>query len=247
MKSLFLLLKLTHLAVTELLRQPTYVLTTLIFPSMFFWFFGVPNAASPEAAQMLMGSFSAFAVLGVLLFQMTVIVAQERASHWSLYQRILPIPSKLTLLSQLIASFLLAILAVSCVVLTALYATDLRFPEERWPGFFAVVILGGLPFASLGLILGSITTPKSAVPVANLIYLPLSFAGGLWLPPTALAESVRRVSGSLPTRFYVELVWAVAADRDLEEKSLWGLLIYALIFLGLALILHKKDSGARFG
>src|SRR5690606_26109523 len=88
-----LALRYSCLSLLEMLRHPTYVLTTLLFPSMFFWFFGVPNAKEPGAAQLLMGSFSGFAVLGVVLFQLTVGTAQDRASGWNSYLRTLPVPA----------------------------------------------------------------------------------------------------------------------------------------------------------
>lgn len=237
----------SYFAVLELLRQPTYVMTTLIFPSMFFWFFGVPNAQDPESARMLMGSFSAFAVLGVVLFQMTVAVAQDRAGQWSLYLRSLPVPSHLFLTAHLVASFLLAGLAVGLVILTASLATDPQFPVSQYAAFFFWTLLCGFPFAALGLVLGSLTSPKSSVPVANLVYLPLSFAGGLWIPPNALSASVQRISEFLPTRFYGEVIWAFVNGTTPDMKWIWGLVAYSLIFFAVAVFLHRRDLGARFG
>lgn len=254
-------LLLSKLSVVELLRQPTYVLTTLIFPSMFFWFFGVPNAQDRESARMLMGSFSAFAVLGVVLFQMTVAVAQDRAGHWSLYLRSLPIPSYLFLLAHLTASLLLAGLAVLLVIVTAVSNCDVGFTAWELAEFVALTLVLGFPFAALGMVLGSVTSPKSSVPVANLVYLPLSFAGGLWIPPNALSSSVQKISEYLPTRFYGEVIWAYVRPAEtltptmlkwgegffIEARWLWGLGFYSAIFFILAIFLHRRDVGARFG
>lgn len=234
-------------AILELLRQPTYVLTTLVFPSMFFWFFGVPNAQEPEAARMLMGSFAAFAVLGVVLFQLTVAVAQDRAGHWSLYLRSLPVPSWVFLAAQLAASFVLALMAVGLVVLTAFLSTDPQMGVRELVPFVLWVLVGGFPFASLGLVLGSLTDPKSAVPVANLVYLPLSFAGGLWIPPNALSSGVQTISEYLPTRFYGEVVWALARNETPNERWVYGLAAYAVVFFAAAVFLHRRDLRDRFG
>lgn len=234
-------------AILELLRQPTYVLTTLIFPSMFFWFFGVPNAQDPDSARMLMGSFAAFAVLGVVLFQLTVAVAQDRAGHWSLYLRSLPVPSWVFLAAQIVASFVLALMAVGLVVLTAVLATEPQMNVRQFVEFFAWVMLCGFPFASLGLVLGSLTDPKSAVPVGNLVYLPLSFAGGLWIPPNALSAGVQTISEYLPTRFYGEVIWALVRGETPNERWIYGLLAYSVVFFAAAIYLHRRDLGARFG
>lgn len=234
-------------AILELLRQPTYVLTTLIFPSMFFWFFGVPNAQDEESARMLMGSFAAFAVLGVVLFQLTVAVAQDRAGHWSLYLRSLPVPSWMFLCAQICASFVLALMAVLLVILTAVVSTEPNLGIPETMKFVAWVLVCGFPFASLGLVLGSLTDPKSAVPVGNMVYLPLSFAGGLWIPPNALSSGVQTISEYLPTRFYGEVVWALVAGQTPEARWVYGLIAYAAVFFAGAVWLHRRDLGARFG
>ncbi|PWU16490.1 MAG: ABC transporter [Bdellovibrio sp.] len=242
-----LFFRLCAMTLTETLRQPTYVVTTLLFPAMFFWFFGVPNVKDENSARFLMGSFAAFGVLGVVLFQMTVGVAQERASSWNVYLRTLPVPATIFMFTRLFSSFFLAVLSVGCVIATALATTDISMSAERWIYFLTAVFLAGIPFAALGLVLGYLTTPRSAVPVANLIYLPFSFAGGLWIPPNGLSESVRQISEKLPTRFYGEIVWSVVLGQEVKERWMWGQAIYAVAFLAAAIYLHQRDETLRFG
>ncbi len=236
-----------RLAILETLRQPTYVVTTLVFPSMFFLFFGVPNARDADSSALLTGSFASFGVLGVVLFQMTVGVAQERASFWHQYQRTWPLRPMIFLVARLVSGLFLALLTVGLVLVTASMTTELDFQLGQTILFFLTVILGGIPFAALGVFLGTITTPRSAVPVANLFYLPLSFAGGLWIPPGALSEKVQEFSSYLPTRAYGEIVWALVNHNPLESKWIASHLGYSVLFLGLAVWAHKRDEGARFG
>lgn len=247
MRNTILVFKLAGLSLLEILRHPSYVITTLMFPSMFFWFFGVPNATETPAAQHLMGSFSAFAVLGVVLFQLTVGVAQDRASSWDSYLRTLPLPNRVFLSARLLSSFVLALLSVAGVVLTAHLTTTVDLPTERWWPFIGAVIVGGLPFAGMGLVLGLISTPKSAVPLANLVYLPFSFAGGLWIPPNGLSKTIQNISEHLPTRFYGELVWSAVLGQNLKEQFVWGQIIYSVAFLIMAIVLYRRDEGTRFG
>lgn len=235
------------MAILETLRQPTYVVTTLVFPSMFFLFFGVPNARDPESAALLTGSFASFGVLGVVLFQMTIGVAQERASFWHQYQRTWPLRPIVFLMARLMSGLFLALLTILFVVITAKSTTELDFQGSQWLWFFITVLLGGIPFAALGVFLGTITTPRSAVPVANLFYLPLSFAGGLWIPPGALSEKVQEFSKYLPTRAYGEIVWACVNSNPLDKKWLALHVSYAALFLALAIWAYQRDEGSRFG
>jgi len=232
---------------TELRRQPTYMVTSLIFPSMFFWFFGVPNATTAGAAQLLMASFSSFAVLGVVLFQLATQIANEKGSPWSIYLHTLPVRSSHVLIARLLTQGLFALLSVCAVVLVAHLTVTVDLPKDRWIPFYLAVYFGGLPFASLGLLLGTIFNSRVVVPVSNLVYLPLSFAGGLWMPPNALPKLIQDISEYLPTRMYAEVVWAATLNKEMKSWNVIGLIFYMIFFLLVAIYFYRRDEGERFG
>lgn len=240
-------LRLCGFQIRETFRQPLYVVTTLLFPSMFFLFFGVPNATDERAALILISSFSCFAVLGVVLFQFGVSFAQDRASGWMLHLRTLPISPHTLWTAKILTGLFFAVLASLGVMLTAVLSVDYLVPPARLLSFFVSLWGGGFLFASLGIIIGLLSNPRAAVPTANLIYLPLSFAGGLWLPPDALPRLVQKVSEFLPTRHYGEVVWAAALGEPVLSRWWIGLVIYQVIFAVIAVILMKRDEGLRFG
>lgn len=245
MKSLRLLLIHSYYECLELGRQPMYVLATVIFPSMFFWFFGVPNANEEIPARLLTGSFAAFGVLGVLVFQFGVGIAQERSTPWASLLRILPLPSWAHLSSKLLAGIIFSIPTVAGVLLVAELSTKANLDADLIGKLAAALLFAGLPFGLLGLIIGLSCSPRSALPMANMVYLPLSFAGGLWLPPNALPKVVQDISEYLPTRFLGEVVWSVTLNRELPQRNITGLAIYFLVFLGVSLWLHRNHRSAK--
>ncbi len=246
MNFLRLLLINTFYTCLELFRQPMYIVSTILFPSMFFWFFGIPNAQAPGAIQLLMSSFACFAILSVVLFQFAVGISQEKDSSWYYYLRSLPYPKGLLLSSRVLSGLLFSLFGVVGVVVTALLFSDLYLADIQWPQFFLRVYLGAIPFALMGICLGLAANSRSVLPLANLIYLPLSFAGGLWMPPQILPTAVQKISPYLPTRMYGEMVWALVLKKSIEEKYIWGLGLYALTFLILALILYRKEEERSF-
>jgi ABC-2 type transporter. len=236
----------TYYQLIELLRQPMYVLSTLVFPAMFFWFFGVPNATTLSAAKLLTASFSCFAILGVVLFQFAIGIAQDKGTPWSHYLRILPLPGSLSLLPRVLNSLLMSFAAVACVVLVSLATTVLTVGEIPWVGFIMPLLCGAVVFSLLGSALGYASSGKAVIPAANLIYLPLSFAGGLWLPPSALPKAVQTISEYLPTRFFGELVWAGILNQEIKASHSVGLAVYGVIFLITTWVLFKKFQGQEF-
>ncbi len=208
-----------------------YVLSSLVFPAMFFWFFGVPNAKDSASSLLLMGSFASFGVLGVVLFQLAVQISQEQSSPWLTYVKTLPLGTFQFVIAKISASFVLSLLAAGAVVVVALMETPLETQGFPWMAFLLSLLLGGIPFAILGLLVGFLVKGKAVLPVANLLYLPLSFAGGLWLPPSALPKVIQDLSDFLPTRMYGEIIWAVVFNKEIPTASIRGLLFYSLIFL----------------
>ena len=216
----------TLLKMKELFRQPVYWVTSLLFPSMFYWFFALPHATSTESAHLLLGSFSAFAILGVVFFQTAVISAQEKATPWSYYLKTLPSSSWVRLCSGLAVNCVFATLAVVAVVFTSKAGYGITFSSMQWVKFAGALGLGALPFAVGGFLMGEICTAKNVVPLGNIVYLPLSFAGGLWIPPERLPKVVQDISEYLPTRQFAEVVWAAAFDQELPSASVKSLLLW---------------------
>ncbi|MBC7754734.1 MAG: ABC transporter permease [Moraxellaceae bacterium] len=230
----------------ELCRQPMYVVSSILFPSMFFWFFGIPNAKTPDAIIFLTYSFSCFSVLSVVLFQFSVGISQEKETSWYFYLRSLPSYRGIILGSRIISGFIFSSFAVAGVLCTAFIFSDLKLADIDWVLFLIRIFAGAIPFALLGICLGQWVGSKTILPVANLVYLVLSFAGGLWMPPSALPTAVQKISPYLPTRMYGELMWSVASKIPTESRYVYGLGIYAAIFLFLSIWLIKREEQISF-
>ena len=77
------------------------------------------------------------------------------------------------------------------------------------------MLAGGVALAPLGFALGFLTRPRAASTIGNLVFLPLSFASGFFLPLSSLPEFMRDLAPYLPTYHYGRLIWssfAPAAD-----------------------------------
>ncbi len=217
-----------------LLRVPGFLIPTLVFPSMFFLIFAVPYLKTWEAANQTTASFMTFAVFTVVFFQFGVGLAQERENPWTTYLRALPLPPLVRPAALVLAGLTFALLAALVVAGVAAVATPLRPGVARIPAFLAALLLGAVPMGLLGVALAFLLSPKAALPVANLVYLPLSFLGGLWMPPEALPSWAQAISPYTPTRPWVELVWASAWGKPWPLASLLALLGYAAAFALLA-------------
>lgn len=231
----------------ELLRLPAYSIPTLVLPAMLYAFFALPYSNTPEIARIAVASYAAFAVIGVALFQFGVGIANDRISPWESYLRTLPIPASARLLARLLSALLFGIATASIVLVLGVIAGHVSMGVASWVRLVLALLMGGIVFAVIGIALGYWTSPKAAVPITNLVYLPLAFIGGLWIPPQFLPKVVAGVSPFTPTRQYGELVWASASGVAWPRDALVILAVYAIVFFIIALWGYRRDEVQRYG
>lgn len=232
------------LRIRQLAREPGYLASTMIFPALFFLLFALPNADTPDKAKFLMASFTAFAILGVCLFQFGVHQAQELKSGWYSLMRTLPVRGSTLFFSQVFNTLVCGIAASGVVYATVEYSAGAEMSFGRWCGMTVVALIGAVPFALSAAAIANWVSAWAALPVFNLIYILASFAGGLWMPPGGLPAKVERVSQYLPTRHYGEILWKLALGQEVEWKFVGYLAAFGACALAATLLSRKlhRDS-----
>jgi ABC-2 type transport system permease protein len=228
----------------ELLRYPAYLVPTLVFPSAFFLFFIAPRDQGDQT--IVMATFAGFAAIGVAFFQFGVGIATERASPWEAYLRTLPAGIGTRLGARVLSAALFAGAASATLVVVAVATTDVSLAPVRWCELALMLIVGTAPFALLGIALGYWAPQRGALPIANLLYLGLSYAGGLWFRPRDLPAVVAGASPYLPTRSFSDALAETVAGHPFAPGPLTRLTVFAALFAGLAAWGYRRDEGRRF-
>ncbi len=233
----------------ETLRIPIAVIGSLAFPGLALLFFVVPNqtvAANPVFATQAIISMSVFAMLANGLFSFGLTIAENRAKPWDPYLRTLPAPGLARVLAHVFSTGVMGLLAIlPVVVIGALFTAAEATPLRVLAGLAAVAV-SALPFMLIGTCIGYAMPEKAAIAVIQVVMFGLAFAGGLFLPPVMFAAWLDRLSMFFPSRQAREFViWAVQGG-ELPWWSWAGLILWAAIFLALALWLFRRDEGRRF-
>jgi ABC-2 type transport system permease protein len=235
----------TRWMLLELLRQPSYLVSTIAFPALFFWIFAIPESKDVSSSNFLMASFSGFAVFGVIFLQFGVGMAQGRSSSWSHYLKTLPVSPWAFLIARFTTALIFAFAAALAIVVMAVTMTEARLAFSAWSEFVLGLFAGGIAICFMGLALGYWAGERSALPIGNLIYLPLTFAGGLWKPPNLLPDSLKTLSTYLPTRLYGEVLWATVQSQKVELEYSLGLVAYAGLFGLIAWFGYRRDADRK--
>lgn len=233
-----------RLQIAELVRFPGFSVATLGFPTLLFLLFGLPRAGA--APSLLLASYAAFAALGVGFFQFGVSVAIERGTPWQLYLRTLPATAASRLAGRVLAALGFAAASAATVVAVALGTTSASLDAGEWLRLAAVLLLGSIPFVLLGLGIAFWTSAKSALPVANILYILLAYAGGLWTGPRDLPRAIRSFSPYTPTRQWGEVLWTAVAGGGWGASHWLALAGYGALFALVAGWGYRRDEGRRF-
>ncbi len=230
----------------ELLRMPAFVVPTIGFPATFYALFDLSYAQrEPSMAGVLMLSYITFAIVGVALFQFGVGIAADRALPWERYVRTLAAPVLVRFAARAIVAVIFAFSAAAIVILVASLGSSVHFNPVQWLTIALGAAIGGSVFTAFGIAIGYWTTPKSAVPIANIFYLLLSFAGGLWMPPQMLPHFAAVISPYTPTRQFANLLWN--APHGFSGNAALALAAFALFFIPIAAVGYRRDERERYG
>ena len=74
---------------------------------------------------------------------------------------------------------------------------------------FGALVAGAVPFCALGLTIGSLAGPNSAPATVNMIYMPMAFCGGLWIPFDFLPKAIQQAAPLLPSYHLAQIALAI--------------------------------------
>ena len=137
----------------------------------------------------------------------------------------------------------------SSIIELALLALGIAFGGVHLAPVAAVklvltLVIGALAFCSMGLAIGFFAGPNSAPAVVNMIYLPISFLSGLWVPVDMLPKFLQHVATLLPPYHLAQLALnTIGIGNGGSFWSHWEYLIgFALISLGIARLGFQRDE-----
>ncbi|WP_434742505.1 ABC transporter permease [Micromonospora sp. SH-82] len=231
----------------ELFRTPIAVVGSAFFPAAAMIFFVVPAVGDEQvAATYATAAMVTFAVMSANIFQYGIGVAEDRALPWDPYLRTLPAGSAPRFAGRVLAGLAMTYLSLIPVVVIAATLTEARTGAARLALAAAVVGLVSVPFTLMGLAIGYSLPAKAAIVVAQVVFFPLAFGGGLLSGPGQAPGFIEAIAPYLPTRGAVELMWAAVGDFRPEPLSLVMLGVWIVALGSLAGWAYRRDEGRRF-
>jgi len=253
-RNLFIFLKEAKYEFLKYLRIPLYSLSTVMLPVMFYVLFGLLMGRQGRAGQIgvstyLMATYGTFGVMGASLFANGVGVASDRGLGWMQVKRASPMPPFAYFFAKFVVSMIFSSIIIVLLLTLGTLFGGVRTPTITALSLLATLVFGAIPFCAMGLAIGYFAGPNSAPALVNMIYLPLSFASGLWFPIEALPKFLQNAATFLPPYHLAQLaLQVVGGGRGGLNSVHWKFLVgFTLLCLGIARIGFQRDEGKTYG
>lgn len=219
---------------------------TMALPLMLYAFFGLANGQAQYApgvtvATYMLASLGAYGVSSVMVFNFGLVIATERGGRWDALVRVSPLPPAVYLTAKTLAAVVFGILSLAVLFAFAYVAGNVRLAGEAWAAITLALLLGCVPFIAMGFAMGYGFSPSSAPAFANLIFLFLAFASGLFVPLKQMPSLVQDIAPYLPTYHYGQLAWgAVGLPVESTGTSAAWLVGYGVALFAASIWAYRR-------
>jgi ABC-type multidrug transport system permease subunit len=240
---------LTRMRIQLTLRNKMFLFFSVVMPFGFFFLYaGVFAKGIPRLVQYFLGPVIALTVMGSF-WGLSAALVMFREQGILRRFHVTPVSSSDMLASSVVANF---VLTMPTVLLELLFARIIFHVASFGDliSAFLLITVGTMSFASMGLVVASVTNTMQETQVINqLIWLPLIFLSGATLPLATLPQVVKRVGLFLPATYLVTglqsaIYWAFA-PRSLDVLlALGSLAVWAALtfFLSAQLFRWEPES-----
>ena len=236
------------------LRLRVYTASVLSFPIMFYILFGLVLNAKQSIGPVrvptyLLATYGTFGIIAASLFGTAAGLASDRGLGWLQVKRASPMPPFAYFAAKVVNSMIFSTIIVLALFALGIGLGGVRMPVSTFAKLLAILAAGSLPFSAMGLALGYFAGPNSAPSMINLIYLPMSFCSGLWVPIMFLPKAVQQIAHVLPAYHVAQLALSVVGAGAHESSAgHWEVLAaFTMICLGVARIGFQRDQGKLYG
>jgi ABC-2 type transport system permease protein len=220
------------------LRTKAYSLSVIGFPVVFYLFFGIvmfrnETIHGMSAATNALAGYAVFGAIGASLFGIGVGLAGDLSAGWLELKRASPMPPLAYLLAKCVTAMAFATIIVTTLTLMGIFFGGVHITPIEYVKMVSLVVVGSVPFACMGLLLALLAPFNAAPGIANMIYLPMSFLGGLWMPIEVLPTFLQKLAPVFPTYHLKQLMLGVFKYPGAgSTSSHWlGLTIFTFVML----------------
>ncbi len=250
--TVMLFAKETQYEFLKLWRAKSFSLAVIGFPVMFYAIFGIANRGnydgSADVTKYMLAGYCCMGIISAALFGIGVGLSSERTAGWLELKRASPMPPMAYLVAKCITAQAFGLIVIAVLVGIAVAFGGVHLTARELTLMLGIALVGTVPFAAMGLMVALLVPPASAPGVVNLLYLPMSFMGGLWIPLHFLPKWIQGIAPAMPTYHLAQLMLTIFGYQGKESvlSHHWlELAGFTLLMLGVSwAIFHRAEQDA---
>jgi len=230
------------------LRTPAFAVPTLFFPIMFYVLFGIFLGSMRGNSAMSQYTFATYGVFGAMgpgLFGFGVSLAIEREQGLLTLKQALPQPPGAYLLARAAMAMLFVAIISILLTLMAVFVGNVPLTFMQAVQLFAIDVFGALPFCAIGMFLGALVSGQASPAIVNLIFLPMAFLSGLWLPLQFMPQFLQDSAAIWPAYHLGQMALSTVGAPSVGSFS-EHVAVLAAVTLGFFLLAMRRMHGRGF-
>ena len=166
-------------------------------------------------------------------------ISAERTIGWTRQLRLTPLRPATYFLVKVLSSYLVAAAAIALLYVCG-FLYGVRIPPIQWIEMTVLILIGLVPFAALGILLGHILKIDAMGPALGGLSFFFGFLGGQWFPLTN--STMIGIAKCIPS------YWLTQAAHVGVGGTVWGLqawivlIVWTAVFSVLAAWAYRRDT-----
>jgi ABC-2 type transport system permease protein len=218
-------------------REPLVVFFALGFPAILLVILGaIPAFREPKedlgglrVIDLYVPIIIAMGLAVFALNNLSQLFATYREKGVLRRMRTTPVKPGVMLGAQLLMSMILSVVTMVIVLTIGRLAFDVKLPRHL-PAYVTGYVLAALSMFAIGLLVASLApTGKSAGAIGSVLFFPLVFFAGLWIPREGMNQVLRTISDVTPLG---------AGVQSLQDAGTghWPQLLHLAVMLGWTIV-----------
>ncbi|HCT0452581.1 TPA: ABC transporter permease [Staphylococcus pseudintermedius] len=238
-------LYLTQLNTRRIFRDFKYVLLIIALPMFFYVIYSeiFPQNAAVNGIswkEYSLISLICFGIMGNAINLLGTKVANEKNDNWYAYLKVSVINPNAYMMSYLFSYFLISFIFSVAMILLGYFYNDIHIAFYKLVEIVILLSVFSFAFLFLALIIGQLGS--AAQPIGTIVYLLLSFLGGLWIPIDAMPKHMQAFAEILPSYRYGHIGWSILSEGRIHIEDVLYLIGYAILFFIIFLVLSKVNG-----
>jgi ABC-2 type transport system permease protein len=224
-------------------RNRRFLIFSLVFPLVLFF----SIAGSNRHAQLLGIPFPLYYMTGMSAWGTMIAVVSggarisaERGIGWTRQMRVTPLTTRVYFGAKILSSYLMALLSIAALSLAGT-SLGVRLSATEWLTMIGLLLVGLIPLAALGILLGHLLTVDSIGPAMGGGTSLLALLGGAYGPIFSSGVLLALVKG-LPSYWLVQAGKTALGGAGWPAEGWIVIAVWSVVLTLIAVRVYRRDT-----